>query len=28
VFSDEWMNAQGFFDTINAEEAQKIEYIR
>jgi cystathionine beta-synthase len=28
VFSDDWMNAQGFFDTINAEEAQKIEYIR
>ncbi|WP_310556731.1 pyridoxal-phosphate dependent enzyme [Flavobacterium sp.] len=28
VFSDEWMNAQGFFDSINAEEAQKIEYIK
>ena len=28
VFSDEWMNAQGFFDSINAEEAQKIEFIK
>ena len=28
VFSDEWMNAQGFFDSINAEEVQKIEYIK
>ncbi|SFB27298.1 cystathionine beta-synthase [Flavobacterium swingsii] len=28
VFSDEWMNAQGFFDSINLEEAQKIEYIK
>jgi len=28
VFSDEWMNEQGFFDTINAEEAQKIEFIK
>ena len=28
VFSDEWMNEQGFFDSINAEEAQKIEFIK
>jgi len=28
VFSDEWMNNQGFFDSINAEEAQKIEFIK
>ena len=28
VFSDDWMNDQGFFDTVNAEEAEKIEYIK
>ncbi|HSD13938.1 MAG TPA: cysteine synthase family protein [Flavobacterium sp.] len=28
VFSDEWMNEQGFFDSINAEEVQKIEFIK
>jgi cystathionine beta-synthase len=28
VFSDEWMNAQGFFDSVNAEEALKIEYVK
>ena len=28
VFSDDWMNEQGFFDSINEEEAQKIEYIK
>ncbi|MBF6609398.1 MAG: cysteine synthase family protein [Flavobacterium sp.] len=28
VFSDEWMNEQGFFDSINAEEAQQIEFIK
>lgn len=28
VFSDEWMNEQGFFDTKNQEEAQKIEIIK
>ena len=28
VFSDEWMSAQGFFDSVNSEEAQKIEYIK
>jgi cystathionine beta-synthase len=28
VFSDVWMNEQGFFDTKNHEEAQKIEIIK
>lgn len=28
VFSDDWMNEQGFFDTIHMEEAQKIEFIK
>ena len=28
IFSDEWMNEQGFFDTKNQEEAQKIEIIK
>jgi cystathionine beta-synthase len=28
VFSDEWMNEQGFFDSVNLEEAQKIEFIK
>ena len=28
VFSDDWMNEQGFFDTVNEETAQKIEYIK
>jgi cystathionine beta-synthase len=28
VFSDDWMNEQGFFDSINEEEAQKIDYIK
>jgi cystathionine beta-synthase len=28
VFSDEWMNEQGFFDSINEEEAEKIEFIK
>ncbi len=28
VFSDEWMNEQGFFDSKNIEEVQKIEYIK
>lgn len=28
VFSDEWMNQQGFFDSKNAEEVQKIEFIK
>lgn len=28
VFSDDWMRDQGFFDSINNEEAQKIEIIK
>ncbi|WP_412476343.1 PLP-dependent cysteine synthase family protein [Flavobacterium sp. TBRC 19031] len=28
VFSDDWMNEQGFFDSINVEEAQKVEFIK
>ena len=28
VFSDDWMSDQGFFDSVNAEEAQKIEFIK
>ncbi|HPW98883.1 MAG TPA: cysteine synthase family protein [Flavobacterium sp.] len=28
VYSDDWMNEQGFFDTKNQEEAQKIEIIK
>lgn len=28
VFSDDWMNEQGFFDSVNIEEAQKIEYVK
>ena len=28
VFSDDWMNQQGFFDSVNAEEVQKIEFIK
>jgi len=28
VFSDDWMNEQGFFDSINAEEVQKVEFIK
>ena len=28
VYSDEWMNEQGFFDSVNLEEAQKIEFIK
>lgn len=28
VFSDDWMNEQGFFDTKNREEAQRIEIIK
>jgi cystathionine beta-synthase len=28
VFSDDWMNEQGFFDSINEEESQKIEMIK
>ena len=28
VFSDEWMNEQGFIDSINQEEAQKIQFVK
>ncbi|WP_411030905.1 PLP-dependent cysteine synthase family protein [Spongiimicrobium sp. 3-5] len=28
VYSDDWMNDQGFFDTKNVEEAQQIEFIK
>ncbi|MFZ4106707.1 PLP-dependent cysteine synthase family protein [Flavobacterium sp.] len=28
VFSDDWMNEQGFFDSVNTEEIQKIEFIK
>ncbi|WP_396164406.1 PLP-dependent cysteine synthase family protein [Flavobacterium sp.] len=28
VFSDEWMNEQGFFDSVNQEDALKIEIIK
>jgi cystathionine beta-synthase len=28
VFSDDWMSDQGFFDSINVKETQKIEFIK
>ena len=28
VFSDDWMSDQGFFDSVNVEETQKIEFIK
>ncbi|MFA5555896.1 MAG: pyridoxal-phosphate dependent enzyme [Flavobacteriaceae bacterium] len=28
VFSDEWMNEQGFFDSVNIEDSQKIEFVK
>lgn len=28
IFSDDWMNEQGFFDSVNIEETQKIEIIK
>lgn len=28
VFSDEWMDEQGFFDSVNLETVQKVEYIK
>ena len=28
IYSDKWMNDQGFFDTINMESTQSIEYIK
>ncbi|WP_274475481.1 PLP-dependent cysteine synthase family protein [Mangrovimonas aestuarii] len=27
IYSDEWMSDQGFFDTVNAEAAERIQYI-
>lgn len=28
VYSDEWMSEQGFFDSINVESTQQVEYIK
>jgi cystathionine beta-synthase len=28
IFSDDWMNEQGFFDSINIEDIQQIEFIK
>ena len=28
VFSDKWMQEQGFFDSINEAAAQKIQYVK
>ena len=28
IYSDEWMSEQGFFDSVNSEESQKIEIIK
>lgn len=28
VFSDEWMSEQGFFDSVNIEDSQKIEFVK
>ncbi|MGE4347549.1 MAG: PLP-dependent cysteine synthase family protein [Flavobacteriaceae bacterium] len=28
VFSDEWMNEQGFFDSVNIEDSQEIEFVK
>ncbi|UOX32450.1 cysteine synthase family protein [Flavobacterium sediminilitoris] len=28
VFSDDWMSEQGFFDSVNSEETQKVEIIK
>ena len=28
VFSDDWMKDQGFFDSVNVEETQKVEFIK
>ena len=27
VYSDDWMSEQGFFDSINEENVQKVEHI-
>jgi cystathionine beta-synthase len=28
VYSDKWMNEQGFFDSVNEAASQKIQYIK
>jgi cystathionine beta-synthase len=28
VFSDDWMSEQGFFDSVNIEQQQQIEFIK
>lgn len=28
VFSDDWMNEQGFFDSVNSKETHKVEFIK
>lgn len=28
IYSDKWMNEQGFFDSVNIESAQSVEYIK
>lgn len=28
IYSDKWMSEQGFFDSVNAEAAQVIQYIK
>jgi len=28
IYSDQWMKDQGFFDSDNAEDPKKVEYIR
>lgn len=28
IYSDKWMNEQGFFDSVNMESAQSIEYVK
>ena len=28
IYSDKWMNEQGFFDSVNAETMQTVEYIK
>ncbi|POS01555.1 PLP-dependent cysteine synthase family protein [Flavobacterium croceum] len=28
IYSDEWMSEQGFFDSVNVEDSQKIEFIK
>ena len=28
VYSDDWMNEQGFFDAVNSEQEQDIQYVK